>query len=108
MLKLMRKFSYRDWCYAVCCIAFIVVQVWLNMTMPQYMSKITILVETPGSEMQEVWKAGGMMLLCALGSLVAAVITTLFASLIGCDFAATLRDDMFKKVEIRLPQSHWL
>ena len=99
MLKLMRKFSYRDWCYAVCCIAFIVVQVWLNMTMPQYMSKITILVETPGSEMQEVWKAGGMMLLCALGSLVAAVITTLFASLIGCDFAATLRDDMFKKVE---------
>ena len=99
MLKLMKKFSYRDRGYAVICIAFIVVQVWLNMTMPQYMSKITMLVETPGSEMREIWNAGGIMLLCALGSLAAAVITTVFSSLIGSNFAATLRDIMFKKVE---------
>ena len=78
MIKLLKKLSRRDWGYVLVCIAFIVAQVWLDMTMPEYMSKITILVETPGSEMSEVWKAGGMMLLCALGSLVASVICAVF------------------------------
>ncbi len=49
---------------------FIVGQVWLDLTMPDYMSEITHLVQTPGSAMGEIWLVGGMMLLCALGSLV--------------------------------------
>lgn len=74
----MKKMKWQDWCYALICIAFIVVQVWLDMTMPQYMNEITVLIETPGSQMSEVWKAGGMMLLCLLGSVAASVITAIF------------------------------
>lgn len=98
MLKLLRKFTKKDWLNALICIFFIVVQVWLSMTMPQYMSKITVLVETPGSQMGDVAKAGLLMMLCALGSLLASVITNIFSSLVGSSFAFTLRDSIFKKV----------
>lgn len=98
MLKLLRKFTKKDWINALICIFFIVVQVWLSMTMPQYMSKITVLVETPGSQMGDVAKAGLLMMLCALGSLLASVITNIFSSLVGSSFAFTLRDSIFKKV----------
>lgn len=99
MFKLLRKLSNRDWGYVIICILFIVTQIWLDMTMPEYMSKITVLVETPGSEMSEVWKAGGMMMLCALGSLVASIITAIFAARIGSDLASILRSSMFNKIQ---------
>ena len=99
MFKILKKLTWRDWCCVLVCIAFIVAQVWLDMTMPEYMSKITVLVETPASEMSEVWKAGGMMLLCALGSLVASVITAIFSARIGSNLASTLRSCMFNKVQ---------
>lgn len=98
MLKLLKKFTKKDWVNAFICIFFIVVQVWLSMTMPQYMSEITVLVETPGSQMSDVAKAGVLMMLCALGSLLASVITNVFSSLVGSSFAFTLRDSIFKKV----------
>lgn len=99
MLKILKRFPKKDLLYVVGCIAFIVVQIWLDMTMPEYMSKITVLVETPGSVMSEVWQTGGLMLLCALGSLVASVITAIFSARIGSDLANGLRADMFNKVQ---------
>lgn len=99
MLKLLKKLTGRDWGYVLISIAFIAAQVWLDMTMPEYMSKITVLVETPGSSMSEVWKAGGMMMLCALGSLTASVITAIFTARIGSNLAYTLRASMFKKIQ---------
>ena len=99
LIKILKKLKSRDWCFVVISIAFIVVQVWLDMTMPQYMKEITELIETPGSEMSEVWKAGGMMLLCSLGSVAASVITAVFAARIGSDLGFALRGDLFKKVQ---------
>ena len=99
MIKLIKKLQRRDWCYVFISIAFIVVQVWMDMTMPQYMNKITVLIETPGSAMSEVWKAGGMMLLCSLGSVAASVVTAVFSARIGSDLGFTLRSDLFKKVQ---------
>ncbi len=88
-----------DWCYALICIAFIVVQVWLDMTMPDYMRDLTTLIETPGSEMSEIWRAGCMMLLCSLGSVAAAIVTAIFSSRIGSDLSFALRGSLFKKVQ---------
>ena len=99
MFKILKKMKWQDWCYALCCIAFIVTQVWLDMTMPQYMNEITVLIETPGSAMSEVWRAGGMMLLCSLGSVAASVITAIFAARIGSDLSFALRESLFKKVQ---------
>ena len=99
MIKLMRNFRKTEWLMALLSIAFIVVQVWLDLTMPDYMSEITMLVQTEGSTMAEVLAAGGMMLLCALGSLVASVITAVCASRIAVGFGGTLRRKLFKKVQ---------
>lgn len=99
MFKILKKMKWQDWCYALICVAFIIMQVWLDMTMPQYMNEITVLIETPGSVMSEVWKAGGMMLLCSLGSVAASVITAIFAARIGSNLSFTLRESLFKKVQ---------
>lgn len=99
MFKLLKNMKPIDWLYATICVAFIVVQVWLDMTMPTYMNEITRLVQTSGSEMSEVWKAGGMMLLCALGSVGAAVVTAIFSAKIGSDLGWSLRGGLFKKVQ---------
>lgn len=99
MLKILKKMKWQDWCYALICVAFIVVQVWLDMTMPEYMRQITTLIETPGSEMAEVWKSGAMMLLCSLGSVAASIVTAIFSARIGSDLGFTLRGELFNKVQ---------
>ena len=99
MIKILKKMKWYDWCYALVCIAFIIVQVWLDMTMPQYMNEITVLIETPGSEMSAVWRAGGMMLLCSLGSVAASIITAIFSARLGSDLSFVLRESLFKKVQ---------
>ncbi len=84
-------------------VAFAVVliagQVWLELTIPDYMSEVTRLVQTPGSAMSEVWNAGLMMLLCALGSLVLAVMTGFIAARVAASFAMDLRSGVFNKVQ---------
>lgn len=99
MFKLLKKMKPIDGLYAAICIAFIVTQVWLDMTMPTYMNEITRLVQSDGSAMSDVWRAGGMMLLCALGSVCASVITAIFSARIGSDLGWTLRGSLFKKVQ---------
>jgi len=78
---------------------FIVAQVWLDLKLPDYMNEITILVRTPGSAIMDVWVTGGYMLLCTLGSLVAAIIVGFFAARIGASFSQRLRSLLFNKVE---------
>lgn len=99
MIKLMRNFTKKEWALAAVSIAFIVVQVWLELTMPDYMSEITMLIQTEGSKMSEILSSGGMMLLCALGSLAASVITAVCASRIVATFSAALRSKLFHKVQ---------
>ncbi len=99
MLKLLKKLTLKDWLLAVVAFAFIIVQVWLSLTMPDYMSEITKLVQTQGSEMSDILLAGGKMLACALGSLLSAVCTSICASRISANFSANLRGQVFHKVQ---------
>lgn len=99
MLKILKYFTKKEWTLSGCALAFVVSQVWLELTMPDYMSQITMLVQTPGSAMSDILYNGGMMLLCALGSLVASVLTAVCTARIGSNFAAILRERMFDKVQ---------
>ncbi len=99
MLKLLKRFTKTEWILAAAAFALIFVQVWLNLTMPDYMSEITTLVQTEGSEMSAILAAGGKMLLCALGSLASAVLTTVCAARIASNFSANLRGQIFDKVQ---------
>ena len=99
MLKIFKYLKPKEWMMALISLGFIITQVWLDLKAPDYMSEITTLVQTPGSGMKDIWTAGGMMLLCTLGSLAAAVIVGYFAAMIGARFSRRLRSLIFNKVD---------
>lgn len=98
MVKIFQKMTKREWCMVLCSLVFIIAQVWLDLKMPEYMSTITVLVETPGSELSEILLNGGYMLLCAVGSMAAAMATGFFAAKVAAGLSKTLREQVFKKV----------
>ncbi len=99
MIKLLRNLTKKEWALAATALVFIVVEVWLELTMPEYMAEITRLVQTEGSTMSEILTAGGKMLLCALGSLAGTVVTAVCAAKIAANFSGTLREKLFRKVQ---------
>ena len=99
MLKLLKNLTKKEWLFAVFCVILIVGQVWLELKIPDYMSEITVLVQTEGSEMSEIIKNGGYMVLCALGSLIFAVGAGYFAAFIASEFSKNTRKQIFEKVE---------
>ena len=99
MLKILKNLTSKEWLLAVAALVFIVVQVWMELTMPDYMSEITVLVQTENSTMSDILIAGGKMLACALGSLAASVVTAVCASRISANFSANLRGKLFNKVQ---------
>lgn len=99
MLKLFKHFTKREWLGMGIVFVLAVVQTWLTMTMPEYMSEITRLVQTEGSAMGDILAAGGKMLLCALGTLVTAGITALCTAQISSGISANLRAAIFNKVQ---------
>ena len=94
----MKNLGKKEWILALVCVVLIVGQVWLELKMPDYMSEITVLVQTEGSEMSEIVKNGGYMIACALGSLVSAVIVGYIASGISATFSIKVRKKLFNKV----------
>lgn len=99
MLKIFKNFKGKEWLLLSISVVFIVLQVWLDLRLPDYMSDITRLVQTQGSEMSEILTTGGWMLLCALGSLIASVIVAALAATIASNFSATLRSKLYDKVQ---------
>lgn len=99
MLKLLRYLKRKEWLFFLLSLLFIAAQVWLDLKLPDYMSEITKLVETEGSAMNDIWTAGGMMLLCSLGSLASSVAVCFLASNIAAGFSKRLRSAMYYKVQ---------
>ena len=99
MLKLLKKFTKTEVALSFAALFFIILQVWMDLTMPDYMSQITTLVQTEGSAMGEILAAGGMMLACALGSFAAAACTVVCVAKIAANSSAHLRELLFHKVQ---------
>lgn len=98
MLKLIKNLTKRDVMFVILSFLLIVFQVWLDLKMPEYMSEITVLVQTEGSKMADILLNGGYMLLCAFGSLISAVIVGYLVSFIAADFSLKTRKKLFTKV----------
>ncbi|WP_346968291.1 ABC transporter permease, partial [Bifidobacterium adolescentis] len=99
MLRIVRYLSKAEIGQMLVALVSIVGQIWLDLTLPDYMADITQLVETPGSEMHDIWVAGGKMLLVSLGSAACAVVTGFIAARVGASFSQRLRSLEFNKVE---------
>lgn len=98
MLKLFKKFNAIEWFQIAFSTCFIILQIWLDLKLPEYMSQITKLIQTPGSTISQILQTGGFMMLCALGSLIASFIVGYFAARLATTLAFRLRRDVYQKV----------
>ena len=99
MLKLMKKLNKKDYGIVLICILLMIIQVWLELKIPEFMSRITSLVQTDSGSMQEILEQGFYMLSCALISFGTAVIIGYFAALLSASVSLKLRSRIFNKVE---------
>ena len=98
MLKLLKFLEKKDYLLIVLLIGFIVCQVWLDLTLPDYTKELTQAISTETATMDIVWKNGGMMLLCAVGSMACAMASVFCCSKIAADFSKNIRTNLFDKV----------
>ena len=98
MLKLFRNLTKKDICLFLVAVVFIVLGVNLELKMPDYMSKITMLVQTEGSKMSEILLNGGYMLACAFGSMLISILVGYLIARVTSDFSLNTRNKLFNKV----------
>ena len=114
MLKIIKYLRKIDYLFILFIITFVVIQVWLELTMPDYTQKLTTLVseviqnnklkemgltdELKEISMNDVWFNGGMMILCAFGAMISAFICGFFSSRVASSLSKNLRDNLFLKV----------
>ncbi len=99
MAKLLKNLNRKDLLYVVICVTFIVFQVYLDLRLPDFMSNITVLVESNVSNMGKILIQGTYMMLCALGSLVSSFFVCYLSSYVSSDFAKNLRKKVFEKIQ---------
>ncbi|TKH42179.1 multidrug ABC transporter ATP-binding protein [Paenibacillus terrae] len=97
MLKIFKYLKKNEWMLVLCSLAFIVVQVWLDLKLPDYMAEITTKLQTEGTPMSELLIPGSYMLLCAVGSMIASIIVGYFAAKVAAGLAMRLRAMVFDK-----------
>lgn len=98
MIKLLKKMRRREKLMALLCIILVLGQVYFDLAMPDYMSDLTVMIQTPGSQQSEIWSVGGKMLGCALASMALAVIAGYFAAQTAAGFSFSVREEIFDKV----------
>ena len=99
MIKLFKNMNKKQVITILICVLIMVFQVWIELKLPDFMSKITRLIQTPNSNINDILMQGGFMLLCALGSMISAIIIGFFASRLSASFSLKLREKVFKKVQ---------
>ena len=98
MLKLFKKMHSREWKMAGICALLIIGQIYFELRLPDYMSNLTVLIETPGSSMSEVYRTGAEMLACTLASAALSILCGYLVSRIAGGFSYTIRELVFNKV----------
>ena len=96
ILKYLRA---REWGAIAICVVLIAFMVYLELEIPGYMSTITTEIVSPDTDMDVVYSDGGMMLLCAFGSLVVSIVVGGLAAWIATSFSRRLRDLEYARVQ---------
>ena len=98
MIKLLKRMRKREALMALICALLVVVQVYFDLKLPDYMTQLTTLIKTPGSETADVLSVGGQMLLCTLASAVLAIACGYLAAKTASGFSFAVRGDLFHHV----------
>lgn len=99
MLKMLKKLSWKEWIMVAISVIFIAGQVWLDLKLPEFMSEITTLLTTGSSDMGAIWRNGGFMLACAIGSALLSVVVGFFAARIAAKLGLVLRANIYSQIQ---------
>ena len=98
MLKLLKYMKKRERWMVLGCIVLIIGQIYFDLTMPDFMSDLTVLINTPGSEMADILSVGAKMLGCTLASAVLAIACGFLTSRIAAGYSFAVREKLFSHV----------
>ncbi len=99
MSKILKNLTKKNVFIVIISVLLIAFQVFLDLKLPDYMAKITTLVQSEGSQIKEILYNGGIMLSCAFGSLISAIIVGYLISYNSANFSLNLRRKLYLKVQ---------
>ena len=98
MLTLLRRMRRRERLTAAACALLILGQIYFDLALPDYMSSLTVLIESPESTMADILRTGAEMLGCTLASAALCVICGYLTAKTAAGFSYTLRQEVFHKI----------
>ncbi len=98
MLKLIKKIERREGQMILLAAVLVLGGVWFDLTLPDYMTDLTRLINTPGSAIGDIWLTGLKMLGCTVASALLSIAVGYLSARSGAGFARTLRGDLFNHV----------
>lgn len=98
MLKLIKRLRRNDILMALACSVLVLGQIYFDLKLPDYMSNLTVLIETPGSTMGDILNTGLEMLGCTLASAALCIICGYLTAKVAAGFALTTREAVFNKI----------
>ena len=98
MIKLLKKMGKREVLMAVLCTILVLGQVYFDLTLPDYMTDLTMMLNTAGSETSDILNVGLKMLGCTLASAVLAIGCGYLSSKTASGFSYTIREKLFNHV----------
>ncbi|MCQ2792772.1 MAG: ABC transporter ATP-binding protein/permease [Bacilli bacterium] len=96
MIKIFKNLTKRDIIYFFICVGLIILQVWLDLTIPDYTANLTRSIESTDKE--AVWQNGAIMLGLSFASMCSAIATGYFSSHIAANFSRTLRNQLYDRI----------
>lgn len=97
-IRFLKEWNKTDWILAGAGIVFILIQIEMDLNLPSYMSRITLLLQKPGTTLHALLQTGGVMLLFALASLLASCAAAVCVSALSYAVGGTLRSRLFHQV----------
>ena len=98
MLKLLHNLRRREWTMAAACAVLILGQIYFELSLPDYMSDLTVLIKTPDSTLADILHTGLEMLGCTLASAVLCVICGYLTAKVAAGFSFSVREAVFRKI----------
>lgn len=98
MIKLLKKMGKREVLMAVLCALLVLGQVYFDLTLPDYMTDLTMMLNTAGSETSDILNVGLKMLGCTLASAALAIGCGYLSSKTASGFSYTIREKLFNHV----------
>ena len=99
MIKIFKDLNKKQWLMILLSVAFVVLQVWIDLRLPEYTTNITNMFNNNTLTTKKVLKEGIFLLLCALGSAVTSVIIGYLSARVGAGLSKTLREKVYSKVQ---------